>query len=242
MVAVGGQHQLLLYHSGTLELLGVLPFPEGNPGCVQFSRDGRLLVVGWGRGAKFGFADVYDVATGERAARVGNEYDTVLAADLNSDQTEVALGGPSKHVKVFSTRDGRLLHDLKKHTDWVTAIQYSPDSVLLATGDRNGGLVVWEADSGQELYTLTGHQASINSVNGTSPGSGVPVMPASSFFPHPTATRTAVTAASAIRRMPDSLNVSPHRGRRDGLRGSVVGLSVGSVADASKKRAGPPLI
>jgi WD40 repeat protein/archaellum component FlaC len=165
LIAVGGQHQLLVYHSGTCDLAGVLLFPEGNPSCVQFSRDSRLLVVGGGRGAKFGFVDLYEVATGERVMRVGNEYDTVLAADLNSDQTEVALGGPGKHVKVFSTRDARMIHDLKKHTDWVTALQYSPDSVLLATGDRNGGLVVWEADSGQELYTLTGHQAAISSVS-----------------------------------------------------------------------------
>src|SRR2546422_1052838 len=76
-----------------------------------------------------------------------------------------ARGGPRKHAKVFSPRDGRLLHDLKKHTDWVTSIQYSSDSVLLATGDRNGGLVVWEADSGQELYPLTGHQAAITAVS-----------------------------------------------------------------------------
>jgi Planctomycete cytochrome C/Anaphase-promoting complex subunit 4 WD40 domain len=163
--AVGGQHQLLVYHSDTLELAGVLPFPDGNPECVQFSRDGRLLLIGGGQGAKLGFADLYDVATGERVLRVGNEYDTVLAADLNADQTEVALGGPGKHVKVFSTKDGKLVRDLKKHTDWVTALEYSPDSVLLASGDRNGGLVVWEADSGQELYTLAGHQAEITSVS-----------------------------------------------------------------------------
>ena len=165
LVAVGGQHELLVYHTGTFELLGVLPFPEVNPVCVQFSRDSRLLVVGGGRGAKFGFVDVYEIATGERVTRVGNEFDTVLAADLNSDQTKVALGGPGKHVKVFSTRNAKLLQDLKKHTDWVTAIQYSPDSVLLATGDRNGGLVVWEADSGQELYTLTGHTAAISALS-----------------------------------------------------------------------------
>jgi len=165
LVAVGGQHQLLVYHSDTKELLGVLPFPDVNPACVQFSRDSKLLIVGAGRGAKFGFVDVYDIATAERVTRVGNEFDTVLAADLNSDQTEIALGGPAKHVKVFSTRDAKLVHDLKKHTDWVTAIQYSPDSVLLATGDRNGGLVVWEADSGQELYTLTGHTAAITALS-----------------------------------------------------------------------------
>ena len=165
LVAVGGQHQLLLYQSETLELAGVLPLREGNAECVRFSRDGRLLVIGGGHAAKLGFVDLYDVVTGKRVVRVGNEYDSVLAADLNSDQTEVALGGPAKHVKVFSTRTGELLHDYKKHTDWITAVEYSPDSVLLASGDRNGGLVVWEADTGQELYTLTGHQAAITSLS-----------------------------------------------------------------------------
>src|SRR5207244_4111470 len=62
LIAIGGQHQLLVYHSGTLELLGVLPFPEVNPSCVQFSRDSKLLVVGGGRGAKFGFVDLYGIA------------------------------------------------------------------------------------------------------------------------------------------------------------------------------------
>ena len=31
--------------------------------------------------------------------------------------------------------------------------------MLLATGDRNGGLRVWEAGSRNEFYTLTGHKA-----------------------------------------------------------------------------------
>ena len=37
------------------------------------------------------------------------------------------------------------LFEMKKHTEWVTAVEFSPDGVLLATGDRNNGLVVWEA-------------------------------------------------------------------------------------------------
>lgn len=165
LMAVGGQRQLLLYQSATLELAGVLPIPDGNPECVRFSRDGHLLVIGGGHAARLGFVDLYDVVTAKRIARIGNEYDSVLAADLNSDQTQVALGGPAKHLKIFSTRDGTLLRDLKKHTDWITALEYSPDSVLLASGDRNGGLMVWEADTGQELYTLTGHQAAITSLS-----------------------------------------------------------------------------
>ena len=53
--------------------------------------------------------------------------------------------GPSKIVRVYNTADGQLVYEMKKHTEWVTAVEFSPDGVLLATGDRNNGLVVWEA-------------------------------------------------------------------------------------------------
>jgi WD40 repeat protein len=63
-------------------------------------------------------------ATGSR--EIGEEFDQVLAADLSPDQTHVALGGPGKLIKIYSTKDGELLHSIKKHTDWVTAMEFSP--------------------------------------------------------------------------------------------------------------------
>ena len=36
-------------------------------------------------------------------------------------------------VRVYSTTDGKVLHEIKKHTDWIMAVEYSPDGVLLAT-------------------------------------------------------------------------------------------------------------
>lgn len=49
----------------------------------------------------------------------------------------------------------------KKHTDWVTSLAFAPDSVLLATGDRNGGVFVWEAETGREFHMLKAHTAMI---------------------------------------------------------------------------------
>lgn len=37
-----------------------------------------------------------------------------------------------------------------------TAIEFSPDGVLLASGDRNGGLAVREASTGREFHDLRG--------------------------------------------------------------------------------------
>src|SRR5207245_3784602 len=120
LVAVASQKQVLLYHSDTLELLGVLPFPEGLPYVLKFSRNGSLLLAGGGRGAKSGRAVVWSVQTGERIFEVGDESDAVLAADISADQTQIALGGPGKTVRIFSTKDGQLIREIKKHTDWVT--------------------------------------------------------------------------------------------------------------------------
>jgi WD40 repeat protein len=165
VIGLAGQKQVLLYGSDHLDLLGVLPFTNGQPVTLTFSRNAQLLLVGGGRGGHSGRTLLFNVTSGERITEVGDEYDAVLAADISSDQTQIALGGPARQVKVFSTRTGELVHSMKKHTDWVTALEFSPDSVLLATGDRNGGLFVWEAESRQELYQLNGHRAAITAVS-----------------------------------------------------------------------------
>lgn len=165
LVAVAGHHQVLLYSTQDLRLLAVFPFPEGQAYTLKFSRNGSLLLAGGGRGGQSGRVVVWDVRTGKRAFEVGAEYDVVLAADISSDHSMIALGGPRKVVRVYSTADGELMYELKKHTDWITALEFSPDSVLLATGDRGNGLVVWEAFTGREFYVLGGHTAAITSVS-----------------------------------------------------------------------------
>ena len=48
LVAIGGQKQVSLYHSESAELLGILPFPEGEPQSIRFSRDGQLVLIAMG--------------------------------------------------------------------------------------------------------------------------------------------------------------------------------------------------
>ncbi len=165
LIAVSGHKQVLLYDTNTYRLAGVLPFPEGTIHVLKFTRDGAMLLAGGGRGGQSGKVIVWDVKTGKRLFEVGKEYDSVLAADISPDRSLVALGGPGKILKVFSTSDGEIVYQSKKHTEWVTAVEFSPDGVLLASGDRNGGLVVWEAATGREFYDLRGHQACITDVS-----------------------------------------------------------------------------
>lgn len=165
LLAVSGHERILLYHTDTLEPLGTLPFPERIPYDIHFSRNGRLLIAAGGRGGHSGKAVLYDVIKGTRVAEIGDELDIVLAADVSADHRYVALGGPSKIVKIFSTDTGEQLHKIKKHTDWVTAIAFSPDGKLVATGDRAGGLHVWEPGTGGIVFSLLSHKASITDID-----------------------------------------------------------------------------
>lgn len=145
----------------TYGVLGALPFPEGTIHDVKFSRNGALILAAGGRGAHSGRVVVYDVKTGKRVAEIGDEVESVLAADITAHHDFVALGGPGKLVKIFKTSIGELVHKIDKHTDWVTAMSFSPDGSLLATGDRSGGIHIWETDKGAIVFTLDEHKVRI---------------------------------------------------------------------------------
>ncbi len=164
LVAVSGQRQIALYHGETAELLGILPFPEGVPLSLRFSRDGGFLVAAGGEHSALGIAAIYNIKTGERELEVGDELDVAFDADVNDDLSLVALGGPQKMLRVYSTEDGERVFDIKKHTDWIYAVAFSPDGVLIASGDRSAGLVVWEAATGQQYLDLGDHKGAINDI------------------------------------------------------------------------------
>lgn len=165
VVAIGGLKQVLIYHADEGYLLGVLPFPAGQVNHLKFSRNGKMLLAAGGRGGASGRAILYDLAIGKAVIEVGQETDAILAADISADQTMIAVGSPSKIVRMYSTADGSLIREIKKHTDWVTAVEFSPDGVLLASGDRNGGLFVWEAGTGREFHTLRGPTAAVTDLS-----------------------------------------------------------------------------
>ena len=79
---------------------------------------------------------------------VEKAVDSVLAADVSADQQWVALGGPDRVLKIYRTRDAGLEHRIRKHTDWVTAVEFSRRNIepherpsfaeLVAERDRAG--------------------------------------------------------------------------------------------------------
>ncbi|SVA42324.1 uncharacterized protein METZ01_LOCUS95178, partial [marine metagenome] len=155
LIAIGGQRQVLLYNTDTLNVAGIIPFNEGFPHSMKFSANGKLLIIGGGRGANLGISTVWDITKGEQILTVGDDLDAVLATDISPDQRFIAHGGPDRFLRIFSTETGEVVHKIKKHTDWVTAVRFSTDGKYVASGDRNGGLHIWETEPGQRVCSFS---------------------------------------------------------------------------------------
>jgi WD40 repeat protein len=170
IAAVAGHDRIYLFDIAKRVQIGELPFPEGIPYVLRFSRDGATLLAGGGRGVQNGEVALYDVRTQKRIKAIGQEHDIVLAADISADGKLVALGGPSKMVKVFSVADGKLLYEIKQHSDWITALEFSPDGSKLATADRAGGVFLWDSATGSIIVNLAEHKDSVTSLSWKSDG------------------------------------------------------------------------
>jgi hypothetical protein len=164
VAAASGYGVIEFFEPASRQPLGTIPFAEGEPLALRFSRSGRRLLAAGGLPVETGMAAVYDVVTGKRLASVGQEPDAVQSADLSPDERLVAVGCTSRLVKVFSTETGEIVYTLDKHTDWVTAVAFSPNGKYLVTGDRIGNIHLWEAANGGVVLPLAEHKNSIRAL------------------------------------------------------------------------------
>jgi WD40 repeat protein len=121
---------------------------------VAFSPDGTMLATGgWGGPSS---TLIWD-PSGERRrvlAQDPEEGQWGRSVDFSPDGRLVA-GEGLDDVFVWSVGDSEIVARMPEQR--VTALAFSTDSRLLATGSIDGGLKVWETRTGRQLDSLTGN-------------------------------------------------------------------------------------
>jgi WD40 repeat protein/serine/threonine protein kinase len=154
---------------------------------VSFSPDGKRLAFGtagtWDdtkEAAVDARVKILDAQTGQEVMSFKGHSTTVNSVAYSPDGTRLASASTDQTVKVWDAQTGRELLTFKGHTAPVICVAFSPDSTRLVScsnlpsnisfgpGAKDPGepgeVVVWDANSGQELLTLKGHRRFVNSV------------------------------------------------------------------------------
>ncbi|MBI3410354.1 MAG: PD40 domain-containing protein [Planctomycetes bacterium] len=140
-----------------LARLGTLRFRDAQGvSSLAFTPDGRKIVSGGWRGAR-----IFDAATGQELARLGEDLPNGYGpAGLSADAKRIAVGGwgPEMGGAVYEVAGGRKLYSFGKPSQNSSGC-FSPDGKLLAAypgGD--GSIQLHDAESGQLLRSLKGHE------------------------------------------------------------------------------------
>jgi hypothetical protein len=125
-----------------------------------FSSDGARLATN----SLDGTTKVWDLATGRELLTLsGHSGNFPLGVAISPDSTAIATSSPDDgSVLLWDMERGAEVGRLP-HTG-PHGVNFSPDGGRLATGSFDGTAKVWDAATGQELLTLTGHTAGLRGV------------------------------------------------------------------------------
>eukprot|EP00850_Spirogloea_muscicola_P011417 SM000071S21041 [mRNA] locus=s71:5779:8092:+ [translate_table: standard] len=103
---------------------------------------------------------------GSVAARMAIGYAGTAVA-LSPDGTQAAVGGADGKIRVYGVAGDALVEEtaLERHRGQITTLRYSPDGLMLASGDQNRETVVWHVATRElKMRGMVYHTARVSAV------------------------------------------------------------------------------
>jgi WD40 repeat protein/serine/threonine protein kinase len=165
VVTASGDRTASLWDAASLKRMQW--FQEGHEflaSAAVFFADGSRLATGAGDGT----VRVWDVATGSEIVRLDDTGRTG-AVDVSHEGKLIATGRRGGgNVQIWDAATGERLAAHSGHQADVTAVRFSPDGQLLATGDDNGHCRLWRRDGATGKWVdgaaLEGHSRTITAL------------------------------------------------------------------------------
>lgn len=83
------------------------------------------------------------------------ERPIITALAISSDERLIAASGDDHAIRILDAKDGKLLHLLRGHTDWVQSLDFSQDGTMLVSCGNDREIRQWVASDewkGKKLY------------------------------------------------------------------------------------------
>lgn len=125
---------------------------------VSFSPDGKRLVTV----TNGNLPRIWDVKTGQELLNFPGHTDYVSFAFFSPDGRRIITVSDDGTARIWNAFTGEELLVLE-HASWVWNAAFSPDGKRVATVSENHAMV-WDADTGEKLFTLNGHVSTVHAV------------------------------------------------------------------------------
>lgn len=86
------------------------------------------------------------------------------------DSTHTATGHANGSIYIFTNSTGKLLHSLPSIHGHVRSVRFSPASTLIAAAGDSRVIALFDANSGEQVASLAGHQSWIMCLDWSSTG------------------------------------------------------------------------
>jgi len=153
-LAVAGTGEVLLHrYDGGIEARfeGLAERIEG----LAFSPDGKRLAVVGGSPARFGEAQIWDVAKHELVLSLQVTFDTLRGVSWSPDGTHIAFGCADRSLRAIDAKTGEQVLFQGAHSDWVLDTTWSTDASHLISVSRDRSMKLVKVETSQFIDNIT---------------------------------------------------------------------------------------
>lgn|GEM_PF-3722823 len=138
-----------LWNAANGELLHQFRASTSSINSICFSPDGKIVVTAASA------VEAWDAVTGKNLGQVGAFHGTLLNCAIAPDGNTLAtaLGGLDLRLQLWRGSDGALLQTWQGNTSHVYAVDFAPDSALLASGGDDCHIRIWSVDSPVQIQS-----------------------------------------------------------------------------------------
>jgi len=132
----------------------VLEQQPGKVNSIEFSRDGKTVLVGSGVTGLGGRAAIYDLATGDVRIAFEGHDDAIQTAIFSPDEKHVATASYDRQILLWEIASGKVKQRFIGHNGAIYSLAFSPDGRVLLSGCADETVKAWNVDTGERLDTM----------------------------------------------------------------------------------------
>jgi len=147
------------FDMATQKLLYRLSAPSESMSALQFSPDATLLAAG----GRNGIVRIWRLDIGSEVTSIRGDGRRVNALAFSQDGNQLALGTNGSHISIWNPRTGQQISALPDRYGKTFSLQYCGGGIL-ASGESDNIIRLWDLNSQREMTNLVGHTGTISTL------------------------------------------------------------------------------